>query len=101
MIAITEYHFKNYGFTLPAACIEVSEVQSTKNQQYYDNESQSSRNTLVRIRVWASENAKTEGMQALEMTDRFIDLDPVMTNDIHNTALLVLFPDAITTTPTV
>jgi hypothetical protein len=96
MIAITEYHFKNYGFTLPAACIQVTEVQTSKEPRYYDGTT-SAKNTLVRIHVWASENAKTEGMQPIEMIEKYIDLSLEMTNDIHNTALLVLFPDAITT----
>lgn len=101
MIVIKEYHFSNFGFTLPAACVEVSEVQSTKQQQYYDNDSQTSKNTLVRIKVWASETAKIDGLQPLEQIDRFIDLDSEMTNDIHNTALLALFPDATTKSTTV
>lgn len=100
MIAITEYEFKNYGFSLPAACIEVSEVQTSKDPRYYDGTT-SNKNTLVRINVWASENAKTDGMQPLEMSEKFIDIDQVMTNDIHNTALLALFPNAVTTNTTV
>lgn len=99
MIAITEYTFKNYGFTLPAACIEVSEVQSTKQKQYFDHDTQTQKNTLVRLKIWASETAKKDGMQPLEQIDKFIDLDSTMTNEIHNTALLVLFPDATNTQP--
>ena len=94
MIAITEYHFSNFGLTLPEACVEVTEVQATKHQQYYDNETQNQKNTVVRIQVWVDESARTEGKQPLEQTEKFIDLDIELTNNLHKTALTVLLPDA-------
>lgn len=44
MIAITEYNFVNFGFSLPAAVVEVTEVQATGQAQYWDGQNQ--RNTI-------------------------------------------------------
>lgn len=93
MIAITEYYFKNFGLTVPEACVEVEEVSARVNESFYTEDG--NKNTLVRIKVWASQEAKTTGLQPLEQSEKFINIDPSITQNIHSTTLAELFPNAL------
>ncbi|MGY6522018.1 MAG: hypothetical protein ACXIUD_09835 [Mongoliitalea sp.] len=90
MVHITSYHSDNFGFTFPSACIEVLEVTSRKNQEFYTGEG--SANTLVRLRIWATEQAKEQGRQPIEVIERYADLDDELINEIHQNSFTLLFP---------
>lgn len=93
MVHITSYYSKNFGFTFPEACIEVFEVNTRKAQSFFDGEG--SKNTLVRLNVWATEQAKTDGRQPVEQIERYLNLDQGLLETINENALSSLFPETI------
>lgn len=97
MIAITSYEVTELGLTLPAACIEVKEVNSAK-ESYYQSTGQSGdpimKNTIVRYRVWVSESAYNGGKKHVAEGQREINFSASNQDTVNNIALNLAFPES-------
>jgi hypothetical protein len=97
MIAITEYHVEEFGITLPAACIEITEVNSSKTQSFYQEVEGGKgvhRNSLIRYKIWVDEQAYQAGKKHLAIESKFIDLSAGDLTSIHNIALNLAFTES-------
>lgn len=97
MIAITEFHVAQFGLTLPAACVEIKEVNTSKDQSYYEDTVEGEpvmKNTIVRFKVWTSESAFLEGKSPITEGERKIKFTPANQDSIHNIALDLAFPES-------
>ena len=90
MVHITSYYSKNFGFTFPEACVEIQEISSRRNQNFFSQEGQF--NTLVRLRVWATEQARTDGRQPIDFIEKYTNLDELNVNTLHENVFESLFP---------
>ncbi|UJP63977.1 hypothetical protein [Mongoliitalea daihaiensis] len=90
MTAIISYKSNNFGFTFPEACVEIEEISSRRNQNFFTEDGQF--NTLVRLRVWATEQARTDGRQPIDIIERYANINEVEINSLHENVFESLFP---------
>lgn len=99
MVAITPYTIDSFGIELPAACIEVKEVNVQKDKIYYAGNDETGapiyRNTIVRFKVWANQAAYDSNKQPIAEGERFVDFAENEIMNTHNSALNIAFPEGI------
>lgn len=97
---IGNYLFKQFGFTLPAAWAEVQEITFRKESTFYDQEDvieNPQKDAMITLRVWASEEAHRSGLQPLETTQRFFNMDFSLKSTLNHNILESLFTSSIKT----
>ena len=90
MTTIISYKSNNFGFTFPEACVEIQEISSRRNQDFFTEDGQF--NTLVRLRVWATEQARTQEKQPIDFIEKYTNLNEANVTELHENVFESLFP---------
>jgi hypothetical protein len=98
MKAIVSYNAEEYGISLPAAVVEVKDVNTSRSNHYYQSTladgTADFRNTIVRFRVWADLKAYEAGKRPLVEGEKFVNFNSDHHDAISGMAIGVAFPDA-------
>jgi hypothetical protein len=95
MKKITNYFVEEYGLNLPDACIEVTNVNIAKRDQYSDGDPESPRlrNTIVDYSIWVNEAAYDTNKSPIATSRKIISLGTEDKNEVFELITDILFPE--------
>ncbi len=106
MTTISEYNVEQMGIILPAACIEITEVNSNSQEIYHNynmtpgttpaSEPAVMKNTIVRFKVWADEQAYIDKKTPVTQGEKMIKLNTSQVKSIATMAMALAFPESTT-----